>query len=129
MNIIYKLHYFRMCVVLATLFIILNCDPPPDYSLTVAPSSYMIQDVTNYVFTISIIGDGVTTATVFPGSSLIIYFPTQFTGSSNQSYTCSIISWPIATSSLTCSMNYNTMTIQGAFPSALNIAVDSNYNL
>jgi hypothetical protein len=107
------MHTLSQCIVLSVLLLLLTCQPP-DYALITTPASYFIQDITNYVFTISITGDGVTTATVLPGSTLIINFPAEYTSSSNQSYVCSIIPvmlWPMAASPLTCSMNYNIMTV------------------
>jgi hypothetical protein len=104
---------------------IISCDPFGN--LLVVPTSYVIQDVTDYLFTLQLSGDGVNNYVVPVGSDLVIYFPEQYPLLAGQNHSCSIITWPTAFSPISCTLTYQTLTIKDAFTTSMTIDKYSTY--
>jgi hypothetical protein len=101
----------------------------PTISFSVTPSSFGIQDVATYTFKISIFGDGVTNLTIPVGSNIIINLPSPYPSAAAISNNCLILSWPIASGSITCTLAYNVITISNGFTNAYQIYPDTNDQL
>ena len=106
---------------------VVDCDPFGN--LQVELVSYTIQDTSNYVFTLDFNGDATASYTIPVGSDLVITFPSQYPLLPATVHTCAIISWPTAYSTITCSLTYQTLTIQNAFTSAVVIGMFSSLTM
>jgi hypothetical protein len=92
-------------------------------------SSYGIQDVATYSFKIAIQGDGSTTLLIPAGSQIVIKLPSQYPSTTTASKNCTIVSWPVASGVLQCSLAYNILTISNAFASDYTIDELANAQL
>jgi hypothetical protein len=87
----------------------------PSATLSISPSTLVVQEVATYKFIISISGDGGSTLTIPAGSSIVINFPTEYTSVASLACPCSIVAWPVMSSAISCTLSYNILTITNAF--------------
>ena len=99
----------------------------PFGDLQVTPTSSTIQEITDYQFSLTLTGDGMSTYNIPVGSSLVIHFPEEYPLLAAQTLTCAIIQWPTPYSPITCSLAYRTLTLTNPFTSPLTIGLSQTY--